>query len=84
MITKGDMKVLEKLLARPLAGPTASDEDIRIVQRLCAQGLARDLSFFHGHRMRVYLRIWGITDGGKAALAMKALGKGQPSLISED
>lgn len=86
MITKGDMKVLEKLMARPLVGPTASDEDIRIVQRLCRNGLARDLSQFNGHRQRVYLRIWSITDAGKAAIAQKVLGTfkgGQPSLISE-
>lgn len=86
MLTKKDMTVLEKLMARPLDGPTATDEDIRVVQRLCKSGLARDLSYFNGHRQRVYLRIWSITDAGKAAIAQKVLGTfkgGQPSLISE-
>ena len=73
--TKADIVQLKKLAERVQAGPTMTDEEIRITQRLVGQGLARDFSFFYGHRQRVYLRIWGITDAGKAVLEQQTIGK---------
>lgn len=73
MLTKSDMAQLEVLARGIQAGPTMTDDEIRITQRLVTQGLAKDYSEFHGHRQRIYLRIWGITTAGRAVLEQQAL-----------
>lgn len=73
MITKQDMQALELLSKRPMAAPTMDDDQIVRVQRLVQQGLARDYSAFHGTRIPVRLRIWGINDRGRAILEQKGL-----------
>lgn len=73
MITKSDLAMLGKLKQRTQAGPVMSEQDIRLAQRLVGMGLARDHSAFFGHRTPVHLRMWGITDAGRAALEQKSL-----------
>ena len=73
MITKADMQTLHKLSLRAAAAPVMDDDEIRRTQRLVDMGLARDYSQFAGTRQRVRLRIWGITEQGKAVLEQKAL-----------
>ena len=85
MITKSDMRQLKKLAKRVQAGTLMDDEEIRLTQRLVSAGLARDLSAFAGTRQRIYLRIWQITDAGRAVLAQEALSanpNGQGFLLS--
>ena len=73
MITKNDLKTLELLSKRVMTAPTMTDDEIKKVQRLVDQGLARDFSYFHGHRMPVRLRIWGINDRGRAVLEQRTM-----------
>jgi hypothetical protein len=60
--------MLGKLAVKIQAAPVMDDDDIARCQRLATMGLARDFSAFHGHRIRLRLRIWGITDAGRAVL----------------
>ena len=72
MITSNDIKTLVKLAIRIQAAPVMDTEDIVRCQRLVTMGLARDLSAFHGTRIPIRLRIWSITDAGRAVLEQKS------------
>lgn len=73
-IMKEDMHALELLSKRPLAAPTMDDDLIVRVQRLANGGLAHDFSHFYGQRLtQIRLRIWGISDRGRAILEQRAL-----------
>lgn len=73
-IMKEDMQALELLSKRPLAAPTMDDDLIVRVQRLASGGLAHDFSHFHGQRLtQIRLRIWGISEKGRAVLEQKEL-----------
>jgi len=68
VITKPDIRMLRKLKERVQAAPVMDDDEIVRVQRLVEMGLARDFSKFGGTSIKVRLRIWGITDAGRAVL----------------
>jgi len=68
VITQLDMRMLAKLARGVMAAPVMDDDEIVRVQRLVTMNLARDFAAFHGTRTPVRLRIWGITDAGKAVL----------------
>lgn len=69
MITKGDVEMLRRLSKGFQCGPLMDDRDIRLVQKLTNRGLARDFSNIKGEgQIEVRLRIWGITDAGRAVL----------------
>lgn len=73
-IMKEDMKLLELLSKRPMAAPLMDDDQIVRAQKLASRGLAHDFSHFHGQQLTlVRLRIWGITERGRAILEQREL-----------
>lgn len=55
---------------------------IRLVQTLTKLGYARDYGDQHGRRTEIRLRIWGITDAGKAVLQQQSLVENKNSQMS--
>ena len=74
MMTADRFEVLKLLSKRPTTAiDLKSDRNITIVQALVKMGFARDYSAHAGHRIPVRLRIWGITEAGRACLEQQAL-----------
>src|SRR5215467_13378467 len=86
-LTPAKLSVLQKLAVRPLTVIDLPDvKQLRIVQQLVNEGYARDFAAQRGRRVEVRLRIWGITQAGRAILeqvAMVEASSRQPSLILE-
>lgn len=88
-LTPDRLKLLRKVRVRAVTAiDLGTDRNIAIVQDLVRMGYVRDYSNHHGHRIPIRLRIWGITDPGRAVLEQesmirsRAIGKrGQLSLI---
>lgn len=91
-LTADRLKLLRKVRVRAVTAiDLGTDRNIAIVQDLVRMGYVRDYSNHHGHRIPIRLRIWGITDPGRAVLEQesmirsRAVGKrGQLSLIGRD
>lgn len=91
-LTSDRLKLLRKIRVRAVTAiDLGTDRNIAIVQDLVRMGYVRDYSNHHGHRIPIRLRIWGITDPGRAVLEQesmirsRAIGKrGQLSLISQE
>lgn len=101
MLNQPQLDMLRKLSTKPLSVIELAPEvksskidigkapGVKLVQRLAKLGYARDYGDQHGRRVEVRLRIWGVTDAGKAALEMQSLadnkavsgGQSQLSLI---
>jgi hypothetical protein len=88
MLTQPQLTILQQLAVRPLTViDLKEDKNIAIIQKLVSAGYARDYGDQHGRRVQIRLRIWGITQQGRAVLeqqAMTELTRGrQPSLPME-
>jgi len=57
-----------------------SDADLNTVQKLVGLGYARDYGAQKGRRTEVRLRIWGITDSGKAVLEQQTFAESSSKL----
>lgn len=78
MLTPQLFDMLKKLSIRAVSIvdlPTA--DDLKMVQRLTKMGYARDYGTQWGKRIPIHLRLWGITDSGKAVLEQQALSENQ-------
>jgi hypothetical protein len=64
-----------KLLAfKPLTAiDLETEHNINLVQALTKLGYVRDYGMQYGHRIPIRLRIWGLTDAGRAVLREAAL-----------
>lgn len=77
-MTPNKFDLLRRLALRPM---TAVDferyEEVKSLQQLVKLGYARDYANQLGKRVPVRLRIWGITDAGRAVLEMQVIGESQ-------
>ena len=91
-LTADRLKLLRKVRKRAVTAiDLGTDRNIAIVQDLVRMGYVRDYSNHHGHRIPIRLRIWGITDPGRAVLEQESMirsraidKRGQLSLIGRD
>lgn len=75
MMTKDRLLVLRLLSNRPQTViDLVSEKNINTVLGLVKLGFARDFSDHKGHRVPVRLRIWGITEAGRAVLEQETIG----------
>lgn len=83
-LTPIKMEILRKLAVRPqTAIDLVTPQNVKVVQQLVGEGYARDFAAHRGKRVQVRLRIWGITESGRAILeqvAMVEAASRQPSL----
>jgi hypothetical protein len=87
MMTQPQLDLLRKMSIKPLTCIDLAPEvkskrvdireapTVRVAQTLTKLGYARDYGDQHGRRTEVRLRIWGITDSGKAVLQQQSLGE---------
>jgi hypothetical protein len=74
MMTQDRIEMLKRLVQRPLTIINLPmQKDLKIVQELVRLGYARDYGNQWGRRVPVRLRIWGITDAGRAVLEQQSL-----------
>lgn len=67
-LTSAQMDLLRKLSMRPLTVVDFKVNELAMAQKLAKIGYARDFGDQKGRRVPVRLRIWGITDAGRAAI----------------
>jgi hypothetical protein len=83
MMNKARFHILKQLAMKPLTAiDLESEENINTVQALTKLGYARDYGMQYGHRIPIRLRIWGITDAGKAVLSQAALAENSKGQFS--
>lgn len=87
MLNQPQTDMLRKLAFKPLSVIELAPEitskrieierapGVKLVQRLTKLGYARDYGAQHSRRVPVRLRIWGITDAGRAVLEQQSLGE---------
>lgn len=74
MMTADRFEVLKILSKRPTTAiDLKTDRNVAIASALVKMGYARDFSAHAGHRIPVRLRIWGITEAGRAALEQQTI-----------
>src|SRR3974390_1069773 len=66
-------KLSEKMLTMIDLYKKDNNADLNTVQMLTSLGYARDYGAQKGRRTEIRLRIWGITDAGRAILEQQAL-----------
>lgn len=72
-MTADRFEVLKILSKRPTTAiDLKTDRNVAIASALVKMGYARDFSAHAGHRIPIRLRIWGITEAGKAALEQQS------------
>lgn len=81
MMSKAQTEMLRAISHRPITcvdlafgiKPRDVESRLNLVRALVKLGYVRDYGDQHGRRIPVNLRIWGVTDAGKAVLEQQTL-----------
>jgi hypothetical protein len=83
MLTTDRIEMLKRLAQRALTNiDFKTVGDLKTVQGLVNLGYARDFGDQFGRRIPIRLRIWGITDSGRAVLEQQSLAENKKSQLS--
>ena len=73
-MTADKWEMLRRIIQRSIThAEMKTNKELRDVQELTNLGYVRDYGQWHGKRIPVNLRIWGITPAGRAVLEQQAL-----------